>query len=179
MRFHNRWRLSFNLCSNCSIVTPVGPGRSTVPLHLQPRIPHQVLGDVLRLALQLRLTHAIPSLSVDHIRSPGRPRPFAPQPTAIRRRITATTGESASAPRVGTQPLTDSAAWGSPSRVPAPTRYPWVRTPRYRDAPSHVPDESLDQAHAACMPDTTWAVSGYLPDSSRSKDPPPVLMSSH
>src|SRR5450756_2742881 len=120
MRFHNRWRLSFNLCSNCSIVTPVGPGRSTVPLHLQPRIPHQVLGDVLRLALQLRLTHAIPSLSVDHIRSPGRPRPFAPQPTAIRRRITATTGESASAPRVGTLPLTDSAAWGSPSRVPAP-----------------------------------------------------------
>src|SRR5664280_2313852 len=99
---------------------PVGPGRSTVPLHLQPRIPHQVLGDVLRLALQLRLTHAIPSLSVDHIRAPGRPRPFAPQPTAIRRRITATPRESASAPRVGTQPLTDSAAWGSPSRVPAP-----------------------------------------------------------
>src|SRR5664279_3532696 len=28
----------------------------------------------------LPLTHAPPSLSVDHIRSPGRPRPFAPQP---------------------------------------------------------------------------------------------------
>src|SRR5665811_1814916 len=98
----------------------VGPGRSAVLLHLQPRIPHQPLGDVIRLALQLRLTHATPSLSVDHIRSPGRPRPFAPQPTAIRGRITATTGESASATRVGTQPLTDSAAWGSPSRVPAP-----------------------------------------------------------
>src|SRR5450756_931844 len=25
MRFHNRWRLSFNLCSNCSIVTPSAP----------------------------------------------------------------------------------------------------------------------------------------------------------
>src|SRR5665811_302362 len=56
----------------------VGPGRSAVPLHLQPRIPHQLLGDVMRLALQPRLTHATPSLSVDHIRSPGRPRPFAP-----------------------------------------------------------------------------------------------------
>ncbi len=76
----------------------VDPGRSALTLHLQPRIPHQPLGDVVRLALQLRLTHAVPSLSVDHSRSPGRPHPFAPQPTAIRRRITATTGESASAP---------------------------------------------------------------------------------
>src|SRR5664280_1830833 len=97
----------------------VGPGRSAVPLHLQPRIPHQPLGDVIRLALQPRLTHATPSLSVDHIRSPGRPRPFAPQPTAIRGRITATTGESAGASGIGTLPLTDSAAWSSPSRRPA------------------------------------------------------------
>ena len=36
----------------------VGPGRSAVALDLQPRIPHQSLGDVVRLALQLRLTHA-------------------------------------------------------------------------------------------------------------------------
>jgi hypothetical protein len=46
-------------------------------------------------------------------------------------------------------------------------------------SPSHVPYESLDRAHAAYMPDTTWAVSGYLPDSSRDKAPAPVLMSSH
>ena len=47
---------------------------------------------------QLRLSHAVPSLSVDHTHSPGQPRPLAPLPTAIRGRITATTGESASAP---------------------------------------------------------------------------------
>src|SRR5258706_306865 len=45
-------------------------------------------------------------------------------------------------------------------------------------APSHVPYESLDRAHAACMPDTTWAVSGCPPDLSRSVEPTPVLMSS-
>ncbi len=39
----------------------VGPGRSAIVLDLQPRIPHQSLGDVMRLALQLRLMHAIPS----------------------------------------------------------------------------------------------------------------------
>jgi len=77
---------------------PVGPSRPAVASNLQPRIPHQLLGDVIRLALQPRLTHAVPSLSVDHTRSPGRPRPFAPQPTATRRWITATTSESASAP---------------------------------------------------------------------------------
>src|SRR5262249_6493970 len=38
------------------------------------------------------------SLSVDLTRSPEQPHPFAPQPTAIRRRITATTGRSASVP---------------------------------------------------------------------------------
>src|SRR5450759_331071 len=46
------------------------------------------------------------------------------------------------------------------------------------DAPSHVPHAGLDRAHAAGMPDTTWAVSGYLPDSSRSMEPTLVLMSS-
>src|SRR5450631_2911716 len=45
-------------------------------------------------------------------------------------------------------------------------------------APSQVPYESLDRADAACMPDTTWAVSGYPPDSSRRSDPTSVLMSS-
>ena len=138
--------------------------------------PHQLLGDVMRLALQPRLTHVTPSLSVDHIRSPGRPRPFAPQPTAIRGRITATTGESASATRVGTLLLTDSAAWSSPSRPPTPSP---VRDGLYRVAPSHVPHESLDRAHAACMPDTIWAVSGYPPDSSRDMGPASVLMSLH
>src|ERR1051326_756608 len=76
----------------------VSPGRSAITSYLQPRFPHQLLGDVVRLAPQLRLSHAVPSLSVDHTRSPGQPHPLAPLPTAIRGRITATTGESASAP---------------------------------------------------------------------------------
>src|SRR3954447_2735666 len=38
------------------------------------------------------------SLSVDHLLQPERPRPFTPLPTAIRRRITATTDESAGVP---------------------------------------------------------------------------------
>jgi len=50
---------------------------------------------------------------------------------------------------------------------------------QYRDAPSHVPHESLDRTHAAYTPDTTWAVSGYPPDSSRDRDPASVLMPSN
>jgi hypothetical protein len=38
----------------------VDPGRSAILLDLQPRIPHQPLGDVVRLALQPRLMHAVP-----------------------------------------------------------------------------------------------------------------------
>ena len=37
----------------------VGPGRSAILLDLLPRIPQQSLGDVVRLALQLRLRHAV------------------------------------------------------------------------------------------------------------------------
>jgi hypothetical protein len=40
----------------------VSPGRSAIVLDLQPRIPHQSLGDVMRLALQLRLMHALPPI---------------------------------------------------------------------------------------------------------------------
>jgi hypothetical protein len=38
----------------------VGPGRSAILLDLQPRLPQQTLGDDVRLALQLRLTHVTP-----------------------------------------------------------------------------------------------------------------------
>src|SRR6185312_3931200 len=48
------------------------------------------------------------SLPVDLTYQPGQPRPWAPQPTAIRRRITATTGGSASVP----------ASVLSPSQIP-------------------------------------------------------------
>src|SRR3954454_8346557 len=74
-------------------------------------------------------------------------------------------------PRIGTLLLADSAACRPPSR-PSPTG-------RYRGTPSHVPYESLHRAHAAYMPDTTWAVSGYPPSSSRDSPPASVLMSSN
>src|SRR6185312_2279084 len=48
------------------------------------------------------------SLPVDLTYQPGQPRPWAPQPTAIRRRIIATTGGSASVP----------ASVLSPSQIP-------------------------------------------------------------
>jgi len=40
------------------------------------------------------------------------------------------------------------------SLLPPTARWPC------RDAPSHVPYESPDRTHAACTPDTTWAVDG-------------------
>jgi hypothetical protein len=43
---------------------------------------------------------------------------------------------------------------------------------------SHVPHTSLNQGHAACMPDAIWAVNRSLPASSRVNDSPPVLTSS-
>src|SRR5215475_2260577 len=49
-----------------------------------------------------------------------------------------------------------------------------VRRPSIGHAFTRSTHESLDRAHAACMPDTAWAVSGYLPDSSRGKDPTSV-----
>jgi hypothetical protein len=64
-------------------------------------------------------------------------------------------------PRIGTQPLADSATWSSPSHPEPPGV---VSVP-----PSHVPYESQGRAHAACTPDPTWAVNGYPPGSSRDK----------
>ena len=49
---------------------------------------------------------------------------------------------------------------------------PLGRLPSHRDTGSHVPHKSLDQAHAAFMPDAAWAVSRSLPDCSRDNDYP-------
>src|SRR6266498_2476770 len=54
----------------------VGPGRSAIVLDLQPRIPHQPLGDDMRLALQPRLMHAIPPRRLTASTSPNSPAPW-------------------------------------------------------------------------------------------------------
>jgi hypothetical protein len=101
---------------------------------------------------------------------PRTTRPLRFTPTAPGRSFPATTGRSASASRDGTQSLTGSARLGHSLSPSPPGR-------QYRDAPSHVPCESPDQAHVAYMPDTAWPISGHPPDSSRAKSKHPVLMS--
>jgi hypothetical protein len=86
-------------------------------------------------------------------------RPLRSPPTARSRRFTATTGRSASAPRIGTQPLAGSARLGR-SLSPPTGGGIGVRLPTFCA-------EAADQAHVAFMPDTIWPVSGHPPDSSR------------
>src|SRR6478735_824946 len=52
------------------------PCRSSVLFDLQPRTPHQLFRDVVRLALQLRLTHAIPSSRLITLISQDDPTPW-------------------------------------------------------------------------------------------------------
>jgi hypothetical protein len=80
-------------------------------------------------------------------------------PTAPSRSFTATTGRSAGAPRVGTQPLAGSARLGRSLAPPSDGRI-GVRLPTFRAG-------AADQDHVAFMPDTIWPVSGHPPDSSR------------
>jgi len=54
----------------------IDPGRSSVLFDLQPRTPHQLFRDVVRLALQLRLTHAIPSSRLITLISQDDPTPW-------------------------------------------------------------------------------------------------------
>ena len=73
----------------------------------------------------------------------------------------------------------------APRPVLSPSRFlplgvlPFAATPggRFEATPPHVPYESLVRAHAACTPDTTWAVSRYPPGSSQGNYPTLVSMS--
>src|SRR5215212_7390332 len=87
-------------------------------------------------------------------------RPLRSPPTAPSRRLPATTGRSASAPRPRY-----SAPCGSCPLGALPVTTPkgggvGVRLPTFRA-------EAADQAHVAFMPDTIWPRSGHPPDSSR------------
>src|SRR5262249_16548403 len=144
----------------------ISPGRSTVTLHFQPRSPDQPLGNVMRLAWQPRLTHATPPLRLVPFISLDGPAPSLPShcDTQADHSYYRPVRQRAHA---GTPPLAVSAAQGSPAPPRLPRRRP-------RGAPSHVPNESPDRDHAACMPDPTWAVHGYPPGSSRDRMAAPV-----
>jgi hypothetical protein len=63
-------------------------------------------------------------------------------------------------------------SWSAPSRPDWPPG-----TLSERQVPA-FPCRSPNQARATYMPDTTWAVNRYPPDSSQRQDQPPVLMPS-
>src|SRR6266700_2492600 len=67
----------------------------------------------------------------------------------------------------------------SPSRFLPLGVLPLAATPggSSEATPSHVPYESLVRAHAACTPDTAWAVNRYPPGSSQGNCPTLVPMS--
>jgi len=57
----------------------IRPGRSSILLNPQPRIPHEAFRYVMRLALQTWLMHALPPFRLTASISPGRPLPLAPR----------------------------------------------------------------------------------------------------
>src|SRR5712691_10621773 len=95
----------------------VGPGRSPVFLHLQPCIPHEPFRDIVRLALQHRFSHVVHSFRLATFINQSDPAPWLRPHYRVSQLL------RASPPAclvTGTQPLTVSAAWSSPSR-----RHPW------------------------------------------------------
>jgi hypothetical protein len=95
---------------------PVRSRRPAVGFHLQPGIPYLLFRYLKRLACRYLLAHSIPpgTFPVDLMREPRMSRPLRSAPTASSRGFTATTGRSACAPRIGTQPLAFQALGGLP-----------------------------------------------------------------
>src|SRR5664279_3523159 len=176
MRFHSLNRLFFRFCSNCSIVTPSAPAAPPFLFTFNHASHTSCLGMSCDLPCNFgSLMRLLPFRLITLMHQDG-PTPSLPNPLRY----------------AGGSQLLRASPPALPHRYSAPhgfrrlgfslsrprTTHARMRTPLYRYAPSQVPDESLDRAHAACMPDTTWAVSGYLPDFSRSRGPTPVLMPS-
>src|SRR6266700_4366196 len=94
-------------------------------------------------------TWLLPGTLVDHQTNPDNPPPSL-QPHY--RTFIATTRRSAPLPRIGTLPLADSAAWGSPFRRP---HHPTVG--HIEASGSHVPHQRLNRARATSAPDNHLA----------------------
>ena len=113
------------------------------------------------------LTRLLPGTLVDHQTNPDDPPPSL-QPHY--RAFTATTRRSAPLPRIGTLPLTVSAAWGSPFRQPASTHQP---APSRRGVPTFRASARTELAPPSCRA-TARAVDRYPPGSSRGNNWTPV-----
>src|ERR1700736_4013781 len=87
--------------------------RPVVGPDLLPRLEHETFGDLKRLHLGLGSHHRFLPRRVDHQLTPVCPAPWL-QPHY--RAFIATTSRPAPVSRIGTLPLTVSAAWGPPSR---------------------------------------------------------------
>ena len=100
--------------------TPIRTRRALVGLNLLPRLPDSPLRNTERLAWRFQLIHATPPGHTARLieRTTATDDP-APSLRSHYRGFTATTSQSASAPRDGTQSLAVSAARDTPSRHPA------------------------------------------------------------
>ena len=141
---------------------PSTPAAPLFALTRSIRLPHQLLGISNDLPARPDMLTAsppgqLPGCSCEQIHDEP-----APSLHPHYRRFTATTSRSASAPRIGTQHLTVSAARRAPSHPPRLSAAGSIgtRLPTFRAA-------AADRARAAFMPDTTWPISGHPPGSSR------------
>src|SRR5664280_2718640 len=165
MRFHSLYRLPVRFPSNCSIVTPSGPAAPPFSLIFSQASHTSIFGMSYDLPCNLgSLTRLIPLGLTAFINQDG-PSPWLHPHYRASQLLR--DGPPA-CPATGTLPLTDSAARVLPLAT---------RRCHFGALPSHVPYESLDRAHAACMPDAAWAVNGYPPDSSQDKPAALVLTS--
>ena len=165
IRFQSLYRFRSQVSLELLDRLPVDARRALVGLDPLIRLPDHLLGDLKRLVLLLRLVHpTLPASPVDHQTSQDDPSPSL-RP-ALPGFLT-TTRRSARLPRIGTRPLTVSAAWGSPSRRRSNTPASGIGARR-----SHVPCWRLDQARATFMPDTIWPVNRHPPDLSQGNNWP-------
>jgi hypothetical protein len=108
MRFHSLNRLFFKFCSYCSIVHPSTPAAPLLALTLRYASHTSFLEMANGLPVDFdSLTWLLPGTLVDHQTNPDDPPPWL-QPHY--RAFIATTRRSATVRRIGTQPLTVSAA---------------------------------------------------------------------
>src|ERR1035441_674884 len=115
MRFPQLVEVAFQLRLEPLYRHPVSPGRSLVLLHLQPCLPHEPFRNIVRLALRHRFSHAVHPFRLATFINQSDPAPWL-HPHYRTSRLLRPSPPACLA--TGTQPLTFSAAWSSPSRRP-------------------------------------------------------------